>query len=98
MSYGRSSVKRLYLLFIFFIWIAEAKPPQIGPRDVKIKIEEILKAHASFKQLTPEIIKRAFQNFLEELDPSKTYFLIPEIEPWLNPSQAMIQKALNGFQ
>ncbi len=91
-------LKRLCFLFLLIIGIAEAKPPQIGPKDVKTKIEEIFKAHASFKQMTPEIIQRTLQNFLEELDPTKTYFLIPEIETWLYPSESVTQRGLNGFQ
>ncbi len=91
-------LKRLSFIFLLIIGIIEAKPPQIGPKDVKTKIEEILKAHASFKQMTPEIIERTLQNFLEELDPTKTYFLTPEIESWTNPSQTTIQRGLSGFQ
>jgi carboxyl-terminal processing protease len=98
MFYSSTSIKRVCFIFLFFIAIVEAKPPQIGPKDVKIKIEEILKAHASFKRITPEIAERSFRNFLEELDPNKIYFLGPEIEPWLHPSPETIQRALDGFQ
>jgi carboxyl-terminal processing protease len=90
--------KYLFTLLLLIAGIGEAKPPQIGPKDVKTKIEEIFKAHASFKRMTPEIIERSLQNFLEELDPTKTYFLIPEIEPWLHPSEETIQRGLDGFQ
>ncbi|HEX2583204.1 MAG TPA: S41 family peptidase [Chlamydiales bacterium] len=91
-------LKYFYFFLLLILGIAEAKPPQIGPKDVKTKIEEIFKAHASFKKMTPEIIQRTLQNFLEELDPTKTYFLIPEIEAWLDPSESTVQRGLNGFQ
>jgi carboxyl-terminal processing protease len=84
--------------FCFLSLFLEAKPPQIGPKDVKIKIEEILKAHASYKKITPELIDRVLQNFLEELDPTKTYFLGPEIAAWTHPSDAVTQRALSGIQ
>lgn len=89
-----------HLLFILLAVAAfvEAKLPQIGPKDVKTKIEEIFKSHASYKQLNPEIVKRTFVNFLDELDPTKTYFLESEISQWISPSDELIQKALDGFK
>ena len=89
---------RVFILFLLSLTFLEAKPPQIGAKDVKVKIEEILKAHASYKSLSPELIERVLQNFLEELDGSKTYFLAPEIQEWLTPNEKTIQKALEGFQ
>jgi carboxyl-terminal processing protease len=87
------------VLFLFLtILCLESKPPQITPRDVKVKMEEILKFHASYKQLTPELIERSLQNFLEELDPTKTYFLEPEIKAWMHPLPDTVQKTLEGFQ
>ena len=91
-------LKKFCFIFLCVFGLIEAKPPQIGPKDVKTKIEEIFKAHASYKKMTPELVERSLHNFLEELDPTKTYFLIPEIEKWLQPSEATIQRALSGFQ
>lgn len=90
--------KFLTLFFLFFALAAECKLPQLTSRDVKAKIEEILKAHVCYKALTPELMERALQNFLEELDPTKTYFLEEEIAPWAHPSEATLQKALEGFK
>ncbi len=90
--------RRLSILFLCLFSILEAKLPQIGPKDVKTKIEEIFKSHASHKQLSPEIVKRTLANFLEELDPTKTYFLAEEVEMWSNPDEATIQRVLDGFR
>ncbi|HSX25911.1 MAG TPA: S41 family peptidase [Chlamydiales bacterium] len=91
--------KRLLLiLFLCFSLFSEAKPPQLTPRDVRVKIEEILKAHASYKALTPELMERTLQNFIEELDPTKTYFLGPEVESWLHPSETTLLRGINGFK
>ncbi len=88
---------RAILIFFFFLIVhLESKPPQIGPKDVKLKVEEILTAHASHKRLSPELIERTLQNFLEELDPTKTYFLAPEIATWTKPSEEALLKILNG--
>ncbi len=92
---------RLRFLFFFFVLVmvvGEAKQPHLTPKDVRSKIEEILKAHVSHKVLTPELMARSFQNFLEELDPSKTYFLQKEVDKWINPSEQTLYAALKGFK
>jgi len=92
-------IQRSLFLFLFiFIAICEGKPPQLSSRDVKVKVEEILKAHVCHKALTPELIERTLQNFLEELDPTKTYFIEEEIAPWIRPSETVVQRALLGFK
>lgn len=90
--------KGLILLFLIAVLLGEAKPPQLTPRDVKIKVDEILKAHVCYKSLTPELVHRIFANFLEELDPLKVYFLQTDIQPWLEPSEAMVQRGVKSFE
>jgi len=88
---------RFLSLFLLILFVA-AKPPSIGPKDVKTKVEEIFKAHASHKKMTSELMTRTFQNFLEELDPSKTYFLADEIERWAKPSPETLEAAVQQFR
>jgi carboxyl-terminal processing protease len=87
-------VKSILFFFLFFSLLCEAKPPQLTPRDAKIKIDEILKAHVSHQKLTPELIARAFQNYLEEIDPIKTYLLDSEVVKWTSPSEELLLKTL----
>lgn len=89
---------RKFLLFFILLYALaiEAKLPNLTPRDVKNKIDEILKAHASHKSLSLELIERSLSNFCEEMDPTKTYFLEGEIEAWIHPSPATLQRALDG--
>jgi len=85
--------------FIFLLLVAaagECKLPQLTPRDVKNKVEEILKAHVSHKSLSLELIERSLANFCEELDPTKTYFLEEEIAPWIHPTPVMLQRGREG--
>lgn len=90
--------KWLFLLLLPLLAIAACKPPQLTPKDVRNKTEEILRAHVSHKTLTPELMKRCLQNYLDELDPTKTYFLEAEIAVWTQPSEEILQKALTGFK
>ena len=87
-------IKNLTIGLLLCSVFLEGKLPQITPRDAQVKIEEILRVHASHKRLTPELIGRVLQNFLEELDPTKTYFVESEIAPWINASESLLQEVL----
>lgn len=90
--------KALFLIWIVLILgVAQAKAPDLSPRDVKNKIDEILKSHVSYKKFSAELIERTLQNYLEELDPSKCYFLADEVAVWRKPSEALLHTVLNDF-
>ncbi len=76
----------------------EAKPAEINEQDVKERMQEIMKAHVTYKRLTPIIAKRALENFIDALDPMKTYFLQDEVEKWLEPDDAEIEKIIKDFE
>lgn len=78
--------------------ILQAKPPELSNKETKRKIEEILKAHVSYKNLNHEIVKRSLINFLDELDPTKTYFLENEVSKWSNPSEQTLTQIEQDFQ
>jgi len=90
--------KPLYLLFLLLALFGEAKLPLLAPRDVQIKIDEILKAHVCHKSLSQELLARVFINFLEELDPTKTYFTAEEIAIWLKPEEEILRKGLEEMK
>lgn len=85
-------------IFSLLPWFSEARPPQLTPQIVNTKINEILKAHASYKVLNEELVKRALQNYLEELDPNKSYFIESDIHQWLYPSDALVAQVLADYQ
>lgn len=86
--------KPLFLLLLLLTVLGEAKLPSLSPRDAQLKIDEILKAHVCHKSLTQDLLSRVFINFLEELDPTKTYFTTEEIDMWLHPSDELLRKGL----
>lgn len=92
-------LKKIFFLvaFIAFPWLVHAKLPEITPTQTTAKINEILKAHATHKKLTPVIIKRILQNYLEELDPAKSYFIESDIQKWLEPSDALLEQIQKDF-
>lgn len=90
--------KWIFLLLFSSVALVEGKPPQLSPRDVKNKVEEILKSHVCHKTLNTELMERTLQNYLEELDPSKSYFIEEETEEWSHPGEETLQRALTGFK
>lgn len=95
---GNPMFLRIIALALLITLSSAAKPPQLSPRDARVKIEEILKAHVSHHELTPELITRAFNNYLEEIDPGKTYFLMEEVQTWTTPSQSLLQETLANIK
>lgn len=60
-------------------------------------MQEIMKAHAKYKKLSPELIKKILSNYLEELDPAKSYFIESDISEWENPSDQLLKKVLTDY-
>jgi carboxyl-terminal processing protease len=86
------------LLIMTFSWTAtEAKLPELSREKAKEKIHEIMKTHASHKTLTPELVKRTLQNYLEELDPNKSYFIETDIHQWVEPSETSLHAILEDL-
>ena len=71
-------------LFFALPLLLFAKHPELSPHDTRIKIEEILRAHATHHTLNQEIISRTLNNFFQELDPNFCYLIEPEILPWIS--------------
>ena len=86
------------LFFVLLLSYGEARAPQLTAHDARIKVEEILKAHATHHKLKPELIRRALGNYIEELDPGKTYFIKDDIKIWLEPSEELIVKTIKDFK
>lgn len=93
-------IRKLLLVFSLLVLpcLGDAKLPELTPEITKIKIEEILKAHASYKVISEDLVKRALQTYLEELDPTKTYFIEPDIHQWLDPSEDLVRQVLNDYK
>lgn len=93
-------MKRFFLLSftLLFPFLIEGKLPDITSHDAHLKIQEIMKYHVLYKKIDPEIVKRALTNYLEELDPVKTYFVERDINQWLHPSDERVQKIIDEYK
>ncbi len=97
-------MKRIYLLLTLLFATAthlahlDAKLPDLTPSIVQTKLNEIMKAHASHKTISPVLVKRALNNYFEELDPNKIYFIESEISQWTEPSDLVVNKILQDYK
>ncbi len=82
---------------LFLFSTASCKLADITPQQASAKLHEIMQSHAIYKQLTTELVKRALLNYLEELDPTKSYFVTSDIQMWLEPSDAELQQILYEY-
>jgi carboxyl-terminal processing protease len=99
-SVPRRTMMRKFLAFFIVLltpFLVETKLPELTPPLVTSKMQEIMKAHAKYKVLTPELIKRTLQNYLDELDPNKTYFIESDIQRWLDPTDSLVEKILSEY-
>lgn len=86
------------VLITAFSVLAEAKPPELTPHTTHKKAEEIFKSHVTHKELNPEITSRALKNYLEELDPTKTYLLASEVAAWEEPKEELLQSLVSDYK
>ncbi|MGE3953648.1 MAG: S41 family peptidase [Parachlamydiales bacterium] len=89
---------RCTLFLLLFIPLLQAAPPNLEPADVQAKLGEMMAAHVRHKRLDIPLVKRAMQNYVELLDPAKTYFVRTEVEGWLEPSDGAAAAILEGYQ
>jgi len=91
----------LACLFVLLISVPlsvhASKLPQLTPAIVTAKIHEIMKAHATYKEMNPELVRRTLQNYIEQLDPNKTYFLESDVKYWLEPTDNHVNRILKEY-
>ncbi|GAB5411358.1 MAG: carboxy terminal-processing peptidase [Chlamydiales bacterium] len=87
----------LALSVALLVPFVSAKPADLTPSIVHKRIEEILKAHVTHKEFDSQIARRALTNFLDELDPTKSYMTGPEVEKWLAPSDKLLEKIVSEY-
>lgn len=89
---------RFFLIFLALPFLLFAKPPDLTPQYVKTQIQKILESHVTYKEISPDLVKRIFENFLHEMDPHKTYLLKSEVEQWIHPPESLIKNCIHDMK
>lgn len=89
---------RFTLLFAFIFTSLFAKLPELSKNDVTNEFQEIMKMHASVKEFSLPLVKSMLSNFIDQLDPAKTYFIESDINQWIEPNDALLNKVLEEIK
>jgi len=85
-------LRQLITLFLLAFFVLGAKPASIDSARTKEKMAELMAAHASHKNIDGPLVERVLVNYIEELDPTKSYFTKADIEKWTKPTPALVTK------
>lgn len=85
-------------MFFLCFSLIEAKSSNLTPQEVVKKSKEIMKAHATQKELSSFLIDRILTNYLELLDPTKTYFIESDIEKWIHPTEQLLEEIIKEYK
>lgn len=88
----------LLLVFTLNASILGAKLPDLSPQEVLDKTHELTQSHIDFHEITPKLILRTLANFVEHLDPTKSYLYEEEIQKWLEPEESELVKITEDFK
>lgn len=84
-------------VLLSFPLFSDGKLPDITPEQTDAKIKEIMHSHASYKEMSPMLIKRILINYIEEIDPTKSYFIESDIKQWIDPTDSDVETILVQF-
>lgn len=100
-SVVRSVIMKRFFNFLLLFFLVNAlfgsKIPELTDQDVIKTLNQIMESHATCKNLSLTIVKRALEQYLEVLDPTKSYFLAGEVADWLKADDAALEKILDDL-
>ncbi len=98
-SLMNSLYRFIALLFTFYLpFCVFAKPPELDFPITQKKAQEILSNHVSQKAMNQELAITVLGNFIEIIDPIKTYFIENEVLEYTNPHQEMGSKLIADYE
>ncbi len=90
--------KFLFLLLLACFSLEASKLPDINAKETLETLHLMMEAHVACKELSPTLVKRALEQYLEELDPTKTYLLKEEVAPWIDPSEKLLKEICSAME
>lgn len=86
-----------FLLLPLLLLTCSALPP-LDPKETSALFEKMLSMHLSSPSIDTALVENAYKAYLNQLDPSKIYFLKSEIEKWRAPSAQMLEKGVSQLK
>lgn len=85
-------------LVIFTMSVYGAEPELLKLNDINKVMDQIFKEHVDKKEISDSILKNSFKVYIDQFDPDRTYLLESEVQPYLDPSNTELHKALLDYK
>lgn len=66
--------------------------------DIRKVMQQMLSQHVEKKQLTPEVIRTSFRNYIDQIDPYRMYLLDEEVKPYIQLTDAQVASIMEQYQ
>lgn len=94
-----SYFQRFFIIFVIISSLIYANEKDLlKGNDVHAIMEQIFSQHVTQKKMTPELMRKAIRIFITQADPTKIYFTAAEVSPYMNISDAEIDKDLLEYE
>lgn len=103
MSIVQPSFKKIASIIVFnflilTFTIQSAEPELLKLSDVNGLMKQIFQEHVDKKEMTAEIMKNAFRNYIDQFDPGRLYLLEEEVHPYFEMTQEKIQQVIDQYK
>lgn len=95
-------LRHLVIVFLFFPAVTfysllASDQGLLKPSDIHPIMRQMLTEHVQDKDITPAVLQRSFKLYIDEIDPERVYFIQAEIEPFVVPSKADLDRYLQEY-
>ena len=75
----------------------EEAPSRLSINSIPQVMEKVFQEHVSQKKMTPQIMKRAIENYIDQFDPERAYLLAPEVNPYLSLPSVGLKRLVDQY-
>lgn len=87
------------VICLFFVQALFAKDQELlKQQDIQKIMSQILSAHLDDKQISAEIIRNSFKNYIDQFDPDRIYLLESEIVPFTKLSDVQVHELIEKYK
>lgn len=96
-----SFILRNFLIILILICsttLLASEQELLKEKDVNNLMQQVFKEHVEKKEISKDIIKSSFKNYIDQFDSGRTYLLDKEVEPYLNPSDSQLSLYIEQYK
>lgn len=98
MAAMRRLVQLLSCCYFFACWGESLRLPHLDHSSTVALANEMMRTHATHRQLSPEFAGRVLITYLEHLDPQKLYLIASDIDDYMKPSSTLLDQVIADYK